>query len=274
MEKIEFYKYQGTGNDFILVDDRNNIFPSQNVELIHSLCQSKFGIGADGLILLRKSQKYDFAMWYANSNGKESTMCGNGGRCIAAFAQHLGIINGKTTFEAKDGIHEATYNNGYVELKMQNVEVLKSLTKSIYEINTGSPHLVSFVISTEDYDVLETGRNIQQMPEYPDGINVNFVEDLFHIGENNVVDDASIQLNIRTYERGVEDETLSCGTGAVASALCSLSKRKNEAGNYAVKLFTLGGELLVKCNMLSNNSFDNIFLCGPTEKIFKGEIEI
>ncbi len=269
--KVEFYKYQGTGNDFIIIDDRGEKFPFENASLINSLCEQKFGIGADGLILLRKSATHDFKMLYANSDGKPSTMCGNGGRCIVAFAKQLGLIEEQTSFEATDGIHQAIIKNNFVELKMNDVEEVNQLNNNVFEANTGSPHLVWFVVSTDEYDVVDTGRSIQTMPEYPKGINVNFVEML---EDTSAAETNFLQLNIRTYERGVENETLSCGTGATASAICALSKRKKIEGNYAVTLFTLGGELVVKCNMLSYSSFSNIWLCGPAEKVFKGEFDI
>lgn len=268
--EIEFYKYQGTGNDFIMIDDRAEKFPFENSLLINDLCQPKFGIGADGLILLRNSSTHDFKMLYANSDGKPSTMCGNGGRCIAAFAKQLGLIQNKTIFEATDGLHEAIVSNDFVELKMIDVENISTVNSNVLQTDTGSPHLVWFVVSTEDFDVVETGRHVQTMAEYPAGINVNFAEELETIDS----DENLLPINIRTYERGVEDETLSCGTGATATAICTLSKRKKTAGNYQVKLFTQGGELLVKCDMIDSTTFKNIWLCGSTEKVFKGMVEI
>jgi diaminopimelate epimerase len=273
--KIEFYKYEGTGNDFIIIDDRNEKFPFENVALINRLCDRKFGIGADGLMLLRNSKlQKDFVMWYANSDGKPSTMCGNGGRCIAAFAQYLGIIKSTTIFEATDGIHQAIINDDKVELQMNNVDEIKILNDNLFQLNTGSPHLVKFVESIAAIDVKAEGRHIQTLPEYPKGININFVEMAANAEQQSISNTISLQINIRTYERGVEDETLSCGTGAVAAALCALLKNKNESQIHPIKLKTLGGELVVRCNKMNNNSFHNIWLIGAAAQVFKGEIDI
>lgn len=266
-QKIVFYKYQATGNDFIIIDDRDNKFPKENIELIKKLCHRRFGIGADGLILLQKSNTHDFKMWYANSDGKQSTMCGNGGRCIAAFAKYLRIIELKTTFEAIDGEHKATFNNdGIVNLQMCNIDAINELKSNRYETNSGSPHLVWFVDKTNEYPVFEIGRDVQKSIEYKGlGINVNFIEE---------VNTSQNQINIRTYERGVEDETLSCGTGATAAAICYLKKNQIQNGTHTVTLNTMGGTLKVTCNKISDNKYDNIWLCGMATFVFKAEIDL
>jgi diaminopimelate epimerase len=265
--KIKFSKYQATGNDFIIIDDRENKFPKDDINLIKKLCDRRFGIGSDGLLLLQKSIDYDFKMWYANSDGRQSSMCGNGGRCISAFAKKIGLVESITKFEAIDGMHEAKFINGKnVELKMCDIEEVSQINNSIFETNSGSPHLVWFVNETEKYPVIETGRNIQSMPEYKGkGINVNFIEE-------QSID--SFAINIRTYERGVEDETLSCGTGATAASICLLKKNNIPNGNHVIKLQTMGGELQVKCEKKSDKSFQNIWLCGAAEFVFDGEIEV
>ena len=266
-QKITFYKYQATGNDFIIIDDRTETFPKENFELIKNLCHRRFGIGADGLILLQKSSTYDFKMWYANSDGNQSTMCGNGGRCIAAFAKHIGIIDANTTFEAIDGLHKATFNqDGVVNLQMCDIDSINELKSDRYETNSGSPHLVWFVDKTNNYPVFEIGRDVQKSIEYKGvGINVNFIEE---------VNTSQNQINIRTYERGVEDETLSCGTGATAAAICYLLKNKIQNGKHEVTLFTTGGILKVCCHKLSDNKFNDIWLSGMASFVFKAEIEI
>ena len=206
--KTHFYKYQGTGNDFIMIDDRNATFPIDNHSLVAKLCDRKFGIGADGLILLQKNTTSTFFMYYYNSDGKQSSMCGNGGRCIAAFANHLKIVNDKTTFMAIDGLHEAIIsgsgNELFVQLKMQDVIEIKMPTDGYtFILNTGSPHFIKFLSeSIDSFQLVEEAKKIRYNSEFKiDGINVNFV---------NL--DGLKKINMRTYERGVEDETLSCGT--------------------------------------------------------------
>lgn len=253
---IEFYKYQGTGNDFVMVDNRQLKFP-KNKDFIEKLCDRRFGIGGDGLILLEKDADADFKMVYYNSDGNESTMCGNGGRCIVAFAHFLEIFNEKCSFNAIDGRHEAQISNGIVKLKMIDVEDIRN-DEDNFVLNTGSPHFVKYVEGLEDLDVFSEGRNIRNSETYKkEGINVNFVEET---GEG---------LFVRTYERGVEAETHSCGTGVTAAALTYL-KNRNE-GSVAVKV--LGGNLKVYADKNGNN-FQNIWLEGPAEQVFSGKIEL
>lgn len=254
---IEFFKYQGTGNDFVMIDNRNLEFPKDK-EIIEKLCDRRFGIGGDGLILLENDSTSDFHMVYYNSDGKESTMCGNGGRSIVAFANFLDIFEIKTTFLAIDGLHEAEINNGIVKLKMSDVHSIKEIEGN-FELNTGSPHFVKFVEKLKIYKVYENGNEIRNSASYcQEGINVNFVEE---ISENEIF--------VRTYERGVEDETFSCGTGATASALVFL-KDKDLA---SVKVKVLGGNLKIYAEQEAE-SFKNIWLEGPAKQVFKGKIAL
>ncbi|MBW8361487.1 MAG: diaminopimelate epimerase [Kaistella sp.] len=254
---MEFYKYQGTGNDFVIIDNRDLQFPKE-LEIINNLCDRRFGIGGDGLILLEEDENADFKMVYYNSDGNESTMCGNGGRCIVAFAHFLDIFEDRTTFMAIDGLHEAEIRNGIVKLKMIEVESIENDGEN-YVLNTGSPHFVQFVNDLEHFKVYECGNKIRNNATYQQaGINVNFVEET---SENRIF--------VRTYERGVEDETFSCGTGATASALVFL-KGKN-LDSVGVKV--LGGQLKVYAEQ-SGDGFRNIWLEGPAKQVFKGKINL
>ncbi|HMD00836.1 MAG TPA: diaminopimelate epimerase [Ferruginibacter sp.] len=259
--KLTFYKYQGTGNDFVILDNRENQVPDLSTKQIKRLCDRRFGVGADGLMLLAKKEGYDFHMIYYNSDGNESSMCGNGGRCMTRFASHMGILKSTYRFLAIDGEHEAEIDmNEVVRLKMQDVnKVEKHSTYTV--VNTGSPHFVKFTHDIMNVDVVETGKEIRYSPAFRDnGINVNFVETL---------DEDSIY--VRTYERGVEDETLSCGTGVTAAALLSAH---NENGFNRVEIKTPGGHLSVEFEKIDDDHFRNIWLCGPAELVFKGEIEV
>lgn len=258
--KLQFYKYQGTGNDFIILDNRNGQIAELSAEQIKKLCNRRFGIGADGLMLLCKKEGYDFEMIYFNSDGNTSSMCGNGGRCLVQFAFDKGLVNTTYHFLAIDGPHEAEIDKGIVRMKMK--DVLKVDHHNTYAIlDTGSPHFVKFVSNLENVDVFETGSEIRHSKEFAkEGINVNFVES---IGEDTIY--------VRTYERGVEDETLSCGTGVTAAALVSAH---NEIGFNRVKVKTPGGKLSVEYEKHSNQNYDNIWLCGPAEFVFSGEVEI
>lgn len=254
---MEFYKYQGTGNDFVMIDNRNLQFP-KNKALVAKLCDRRFGIGGDGLILLENHETADFKMVYFNSDGSESTMCGNGGRCIVAFAEFLGIIAGRTTFEAIDGTHEAYIRNGIVKLKMIDVDRIYEAADG-HTLNTGSPHLVSWISDLQNFDVYKNGNKIRNSATYSrEGINVNFAE---QISEDEIA--------VRTYERGVEDETFSCGTGATAAALTFLKDKDARE----VKVMVLGGNLKVYAEK-DVVSFKNIWLEGPAEQVFKGEITV
>ena len=256
-----FYKYQGTGNDFVMVDNRQNLFPKDNIKLIEQLCDRRFGIGADGLILLETDIDFDFRMVYYNSDGNESSMCGNGGRCIVAFAKQLGIITNRTSFIAIDGMHQATIDqNGLVSLQMKNVENIK-LERDFTFLNTGSPHHVLLVEDLAHYNIKQEGAKIRYSNLYGEvGSNVNFVSQ---------VNDATFA--VRTYERGVEDETLSCGTGVTAVAIAMNAIGKTNANQ--ITLLTEGGQLQVKFQK-RDSSYEDIFLIGPATFVFEGTMQI
>lgn len=255
---IPFYKYQGTGNDFIVIDNRNGLFPKDNHPLVAKMCDRKFGIGSDGLLLLEDHNNVDFTMVYYNADGNLGSMCGNGGRCIVHFANHLNVINSKTIFEAVDGLHEASINNEIVSLKMNDVKDIMINSNSVF-LNTGSPHHVEMVENLKSYNVEEKGSFIRNDTYGKEGSNINFVEQV----DNNI-------FAVRTYERGVEAETLSCGTGVTAVAI-ALSET-NKIDTNTVELQTEGGKLLVRFNKI-NDTYKNIFLEGPATKVFKGEWE-
>ena len=258
--KIHFYKYQGTGNDFVILDNRNWIYSSITQEQIQKICDRKFGIGADGLMLLNPKLNYDFEMKYYNSDGKESSMCGNGGRCLVQFAYDQGIHHDQYFFSAIDGDHTAEIDDdGTVSLKMKDVESVEEVHGD-YILDTGSPHYVKIIGEVMDVDVVQKGMDIRYSPEFAvDGINVNFVEQK-----------SPDEIIVRTYERGVEDETLSCGTGVVASALVCYH---NDVGYNDVTVITRGGRLVVEYDRV-NNQFNNIWLCGPALKVFEGDMEL
>jgi len=255
---LHFYKYQGAGNDFIMVDNRALLFPKNNQTVISKLCDRKFGIGADGLILLEDSNPLDFKMIYFNADGKEGTMCGNGGRCIVAFAKELNIIENNTTFEAVDGAHSANFKKDLISLKMADINTVEEFKNHTF-LNTGSPHHILFQSDIDTVNVKEKGAEIRYgKPYFEEGTNVNFVEQ---------IDDNSFK--IRTYERGVEDETLACGTGATAVAIAANKTKKTNANH--IKLEVLGGKLEVSFK-IENHNYTNIFLTGPAVKVFEGNI--
>ncbi len=254
---MEFYKYQGTGNDFILIDNRDQHFP-KNQPTIERLCDRRFGIGGDGLILLEHDNASDFRMVYYNSDGNESTMCGNGGRCIVAFAHFLNVFDKKTSFNAIDGLHEAEIDENIVKLKMINVSEINKDGNN-FVLNTGSPHFVQYVSDLKNLDVFKEGYAVRNSDRYKkEGINVNFVEKT-----------GNSDLFVRTYERGVEDETFSCGTGATAAALSLMS----EENTNEVAIQVLGGKLKVYAEK-EGDSFKNIWLEGPADQVFKGKISL
>ncbi len=252
---IRFYKYQGTGNDFVIIDNRKQEFPVGNTALIHKICDRRFGVGADGLMLLEEHSSADFKMVYYNADGNESTMCGNGGRCISAFARHLGVAGEKGKFMAIDGEHEYILNDHLVHLKMIDVATISNGGEDRV-LFTGSPHYVSFRNDISSLKITEEAHKIRYNDIFrKEGINVNFVQD------------ADGSISMRTYERGVEDETLSCGTGTVAVALCVAHKHKIEAGNLEIN--TPGGKLSVSFEKDGGN-YKNIWLIGPAEFVFEG----
>lgn len=254
-----FYKYQGTGNDFIIIDNRQGIFDKKDTKLVAKLCDRRFGIGADGLILLEDHDTVDFKMVYYNSDGNQSSMCGNGGRCIVAFANHLGLIGNETSFEAIDGLHQARIDNDRVALHMQDVVGLKDFEDHTV-LDTGSPHYVCFSDIIDSLNIKEEGAKIRYSDSYAkDGININFVHKL-----------SDTDFKVRTYERGVEDETFSCGTGVTAVALAM--HHLGETRNDSVLLKTKGGDLEVTYQK-TNEGYTNIWLIGATTFVFKGKVE-
>ena len=255
---LPFYKYQGTGNDFVMIDNRSNTFPKENKSLVAKLCDRRFGIGADGLILLENDESVDFKMVYFNSDGNQGSMCGNGGRCLVAFANFLGIIGKETSFNAVDGLHSAIIEDDMVELKMNSVNEIHTKPNAYY-LNTGSPHHVQVVESLEDLDVQKEGAKLRYGLYGERGSNINFVEPL---------DEGSFA--VRTYERGVEDETLSCGTGVTAVAIAMHKANKIQA--ETVDIETKGGKLQVKF-INDANGYSNVSLIGPAMQVFKGEIK-
>lgn len=258
---INFTKYQGTGNDFIMIDNRQLFFPKDNGALIAQLCDRRFGIGGDGLILLEEDTTSDFKMVYFNSDGNQSTMCGNGGRCLVAFANKLQLINQSATFMAVDGLHHATISvDGIVSLQMKDVTSVANLTDHVF-LDTGSPHHVQLVSDLIHLDVKAKGATIRYSDLYGKaGANVNFVAQI-----------NSTTFSIRTYERGVEDETLSCGTGATAVAIAMYYVGKTSS--KAIKINVEGGKLEVSFDV-NNGVFSNVFLKGPATLVFEGKINI
>lgn len=256
---LSFSKYQGAGNDFILIDNRT-IGVQLNTEQIAHLCDRRFGIGADGLMLLETQPGYDFKMVYYNSDGREGSMCGNGGRCITRFAFDCGIHRDEYQFIAVDGPHRATIeqNNSNIRLQMKDVATIENHNSYDF-LNTGSPHVVKPVNDADEIDVVGEGREIRNSEKYAaEGVNVNFVS---------VLDEDTIY--VRTYERGVEDETFSCGTGVTASALVNAH---NDFGFYHINVKTKGGNLYVEYEKTGETSFQNIWLAGPAEKVFDGTV--
>lgn len=256
--KQTFFKYQGTGNDFVMIDNRDLSFDKNDTKHINLLCDRRFGIGADGLILLENHDTLDFKMVYFNSDGKESSMCGNGGRCIVAFAKFLKIIENITNFEAIDGIHQAEIEKDIVKIQMQDVEYLEVFNSHVF-LNTGSPHHVQMASDLAQLDVKEVGSKIRYGAPYNEvGSNVNFVA--------KISDDV---FSVRTYERGVEDETLSCGTGVTAVALAM--NHIGETDKNQITLNTEGGKLQVSFEK-EDLGYKNIWLIGPAVQVFKGEM--
>ncbi|NPD45167.1 diaminopimelate epimerase [Lentimicrobium sp. S6] len=261
---IHFYKYHGTGNDFVIINMTKNSF-SLTTEQIAFICDRHKGIGADGLMMLLNSEDSDFRMKYYNSDGKEGSMCGNGGRCMLAFAYDMGITKEVYRFIAIDGNHEGRILKEHpteklVELKMSDVHETKSLNNN-FEINTGSPHYLDFREEVEKLDVVEEGKAIRYSDAYQEeGINVNFVEQKKN------------QLYVRTYERGVENETLACGTGVTAAAIASSIRQNLIYKNFNIKV--LGGQLNVKFETEDGNFFHSIYLTGPAVFVYKGHINI
>jgi diaminopimelate epimerase len=260
--KLHFYKYQATGNDFVLIDNRNGGF-SFSTEQVKKICDRKFGVGADGLMLIEKDPELDFSLVYYNNDGSQS-LCGNGSRAAVTMAAKLGLLNGKTRFNAYDGAHDAQLlGEDIVKLKMNDVTDINKIGEDFF-INTGSPHYIRFIGEIENHPVYEEGKKIRHHEAFkPGGTNVNFVEVL---AENAIF--------VRTFERGVENETLSCGTGVTAAALAASYKGYESP----VKIGTLGGELLVEFKKSTEagnpGRFTDIFLIGPAKMVFEGDLEL
>jgi diaminopimelate epimerase len=257
--EINFYKYQGTGNDFVILDNRDGAYSAMTVEQVQFLCDRKFGIGSDGLMLLETIDGYDFRMKYFNADGKEGSMCGNGGRCLVQFAKDMGISRSHYHFLAVDGPHEAEFDSkGLVRLKMQDVNTIASDGADMV-LDTGSPHYIRFIDDLNHLDVFTEGRKIRYNSQYSEkGINVNFVS-----RENDGI-------HVRTYERGVEDETLSCGTGVTASAIAAF----NGIGQQHVFINVEGGKLEVAFNRLDEQHCNDIWLIGPATFVYTGTISL
>lgn len=260
---IEFFKYQGTGNDFVIIDNRQGAV-ALSKDQVAFLCDRKFGIGADGLMLLGLKDGYDFSMTYYNSDGAESSMCGNGGRCIVSFAQSLNIISLKAFFIAIDGEHEARIFEDRIELNMTDVMEITPYAKYTV-LHTGSPHCIQFTTAApkDIVDFVDQARSIRNtVPFKEEGINVNFVfpEDGQH-------------LSMRTFERGVEGETLSCGTGAVAAAIASHYRSKASFGSHKTEIATPGGSLTVSFDF-NRGAYTSVKLIGPARCVFKGQIAL
>jgi diaminopimelate epimerase len=257
--ELSFYKYHGAGNDFVLLDNRRGEI-TLTTEQVACICRRHFGVGADGLMLLQSCPDADFEMVYFNADGNESTMCGNGGRCIAAFAFFLGMVKNEMIFKAIDGMHQASVmDNGLVALHMTDVPEI-TFGEDHQVLNTGSPHFVQWVADTAGVDVFHEGRAIRNRDVFqPKGINVNFVT---RSGEG---------ISIRTYERGVEDETLACGTGVTAAAIVSVGE---QTGSFRIPVKAVGGELSVSFDKKTEGTASNIVLTGNAVQVFKGSIII
>lgn len=260
---LKFYKYHGAGNDFIMVDQREEVQLARTDRArIALLCHRRFGIGADGLILLQKAVGYDFEMVYFNADGGEGTLCGNGARCVVAFAHFLGVIGSNTHFLASDGPHEAVVvRPDWIEVHLRDMPLWQSAS-DYDELNTGSPHYVRFVPALEGFQVPEEGRAVRYSEQYREaGINVNFVEE------------REDGLLVGTYERGVEDETLACGTGVTAAALAHIRRKAAPVGSWTIPVQAKGGRLSVRCSF-DGKLFSDVWLCGPAEQVFEGKTEL
>lgn len=258
---IQFYKYQGTGNDFVMLDNRNGIYDSVGVNEIKKICDRRFGIGADGLIKINAHPTLTFEMDYYNSDGSKS-FCGNGARCTVAFANFLGISTENVDFWAIDGHHSASLTEQKVALAMNNVSEIHEVA-SDYLLHTGSPHYIQFVDNVAQVDVYTRGNFIRNQDSFKlEGVNVNFVQ---------VINEQ--ELFVRTYERGVEDETLSCGTGVTAAVL-AYGYNIGLKDKHTIRVKTLGGELEVVFRIQEQGQFDEIQLLGPAKQVFKGEIDV
>ena len=261
---MKFQKYQGTGNDFILLDNRAKAI-ILTPDDIRWLCDRRYGIGADGLILLNPAEQVDFEMVFYNNDGSSDTFCGNGGRCIAAFAHRLGIVGEKGSFLASDGVHQfeivekTNQNETIVRISMRDCPMPQSFSDDTFFINTGAPHLVIFSNDIETLDVCSLGAHHSNDPRIARRTNVNFVETKHNC------------LSVRTFERGVEDETLSCGTGVTASALVYAAHRFTSDKQDVTTVASRGGTLKVYHSQ-TDNTFHDIYLEGNAAFVFEGEV--
>jgi diaminopimelate epimerase len=255
--KFHFYKYQAAGNDFVLIDNRNKKL-SLSKEQIARICDRRFGVGANGVILVDNDSKANFHITYINPDGSES-LCGNGCRTAVDLASRLGMTNGKISFNAHDGVHKAEIlSNGQIKIQMNDVDVIDEVLGG-YSLDTGSPHYVKFVSNLDTYPVFDDGRKMRYDAHFPKGTNANYIEDK---GNNSIA--------LRTYERGVEEETLACGTGATAAALAASKKGYSSP----LTIFTKGGTLTVDFKLRPSGGFSDIYLTGPAKLVFEGDLEL
>lgn len=254
---IKFFKFQGTGNDFVVIDNRTHQFKGDKVKFAQKWCDRRFGIGSDGAIFIENSDRADFQMDFYNPDGSQS-FCGNGSRCAVLFAKMLGIVNGATDFEAIDGIHEAEIEDNNVKIKMNDVGEIERIDED-YFLDTGSPHYISYCDDKDDRDIVEFGREIRYSERFKTkGTNVNLIKEI-----------SIDQIDLRTYERGVENETFACGTGATAAGLVQASK--NQAAHGIIDVKVKGGDLKIHYQK-KGTGFENVWLEGPAKFVFKGEI--
>ncbi len=268
METVEFWKMNGSGNDFILIDNRNGQIKDEELgRLVKRACRRRESVGADGVIFVIKSDRYDFGWRYLNADGGEVEMCGNGGRCVSRFAFLKGIAGPKMTFETLAGPVSAEVEGRIVKVLMPkprdlHLDIdLKSQQgwKSVDFVNTGVPHVVVHVEDILNHPVTEQGRAIRYHTRFsPEGTNANFMRAM-----------GADQLEIRTYERGVEDETLACGTGAIA---CALVGSIRGMVSSPVKVKTKGGEDLIIHFRRKGDSFDEVWLQGNTSIVYQGQL--
>ena len=255
-----FVKYQGTGNDFVIIDNRKKQFPTKDHDVIAKICHRNFGIGADGFILIESNTAADFSMRYFNADGHEGSLCGNGSRCAIHYARSLGLTKKEVVFHASDGLHKAQFIASEVALELHAVSQWEARGAAIF-LDTGSPHHVVFVADINAIDVAVKGAEIAHgAPYYDDGTNVNFVQ---QVDENTI--------RVRTYERGVEAETLSCGTGVTAAALAT--HISNQTTSNKIQIHTRGGDLSVSFTP-TKNGYESILLQGPATTVFTGNWEL
>ena len=260
--RLAFEKWHGTGNDFILIDDRTGEFPASDLDLVRRLCDRHFGIGSDGLILVQspREQNTHFHMEFFNPDASKS-FCGNGSRCAFAFWSALNGEVQSARFTAIDGVHEAVWENGLPRVSLSASGSIERIGENVDLIHTGSPHLLIWVKDPEAMDIVPEAHAHRYSPRFAkEGVNVNFLR--WHQG----------RVEMRTYERGVEAETLSCGTGVTAAALGAIARGHAQPGS--VRVSTRGGDLKVDAKRDATGRFTDVHLCGPAECVFTGSIAI